>query len=326
MPIFSRILLALAFSIPLHAETIEKIAGQERLNLENARVAGLSGLTWAGGETFYAVSDAQKHVVPLTLKIDRATGRITHGEMGEPVEVPAPTADFEGIAYAAATKRLFISSEQGGCIYATQPGSPKVEKLTPPAIYAQKGKNLGLESLTWNDTVRQFWIANEEALTPDGPVSESSGGTLVRLQRLDPKFRPTAQYAWRTEPAGFRFRNAGNGVSDLCLLPNGNLIVLERGFGPGGLWVRLFLADFEGATDTTRLPALAGAEITPVKKTLLFAEPTGFTNFEGLTLGPVLDDGSFSLLVIADSNGGNVHSILPLKLRLAKTAARGTGK
>jgi len=141
------------------------------------------------------------------------------------------------------------------------------------------------------------------------------------LQQFDDKFRPVAMYAWRTEPAAFRFRDSGNGVSDLCLLPDGRLIVLERGFAFGGLRVRLFLADFKGATDVTTMPALANADFVPVQKTLLFEEATGFTNFEGIALGPTLDDGSRSLVLIADSNGGSGHAFLPLKLHLRGPAA-----
>jgi len=102
----------------------------------------------------------------------------------------------------------------------------------------------------------------------------------------------------------------------LCVLPDGRLLVLERGFA-AGLHLRLFLADFQKATDTSRLPALDSANCIPAKKILLFEQPSGFINFEGIALGPKLSDGSRSLLIIADSNGGNTHHILPLKVRFA---------
>ncbi len=288
--------------------------GQPRFAIESAEVTDLSGITWAGGDSFYAVADHPNLLVPITLKIDRATGCIVHGQLGAPIAVQAPVRDFEGVAYVAATKTFFISAEEGNAVISLQPGG--VAQLQPvPRIFSTARKNLSLESITWNDFDGHFWIANEEALLPDGPLSGVTG-TLVRLQQLDAKFRPTAQYAWRTEPAGFRFRDSGNGVSDLCLLPDGRLIVLERGFALGGLQLRLFLADFKGATDISKVPSLVGSDFTIVQKTLLFEEATGFTNFEGIALGPVLDDGSRSLIVIADSNGGHTHAFLSLKLRL----------
>ena len=308
---------------------IERVEGQDSFALESAEVTDLSGIAWTGGDSFYAVSDHLNALVPLTLKIDAATGRIASGEIGEPVPVPADARDFEGLAYVAATKTFYISAESGNAVLRFCPGEPRAERLAVPPIFAQARKNLSLESMTWNDTAKQFWIANEEALVPDGPLADAHAGSLVRLQRFDAKFRPTAQFAWRTAPAAFRFHGAGSGVSDLFVLPDGALIVLERGFGGGGLQLRLWLADFQNATDTTRIPSLAGtADCIPARKILLFERATGFTNFEGLTLGPRLADGTRSLVVIADSNGGTTHTFLPLKIRLdppatvAKKAAK----
>ena len=298
---------------------IESVDGQESFAIESADVSDLSGLVWMGGDSFFAVSDKRNALVPLTLKIDPASGRIAGGEIGEPVPVPADARDFEGVAYVATAKTFYLSAETGGAALRFRPGQPRAERLPVPPIFAQARKNLSLESMTWSDTAKQFWIANEETLTPDGPLATADTGSLVRLQRFDAKFRPAAQYAWRTEPAAFRFHGAGSGVSDLCALPDGSLIVLERGFGAGGLHLRLYLADFQNATDTSRLPSLATAPCHPAGKILLLDRATGFVNFEGLTLGPKLADGTRSLIIIADSNGGTTHTLLPLKVRFAAT-------
>lgn len=296
--------------------TIEKVEGQEIFGLKSEAFSGLSGLVWTGGDSFCAVSDNRNLLVPLTLKIDPATGRIASGEIGELMEFDADASDLEGIAFVSATRTFYLAAETGSTVLRLAPRQQRAERMPVPAVFARARKNLSLESLTWNDTAQQFWIANEETLLPDGPLGTAETGSLVRLQRLDARFRPTAQFTWRTEPAGFRFRGAGNGVTDLCVLPDGRLLVLERGFAGGGLHMRIFLADFRGATDTTRLPALDGVACTPAHKTLLYEQTTGFINFEGLALGPVLTDGTRSLLAIADSNGGDTHAILPLKLRL----------
>jgi hypothetical protein len=298
------------------AISIEKLEGQGFFTIENAAVSDLSALVWLGGDSFYAVSDHQKALVPVTLKVDPANGHITAGEIGTPNSVQTEAGDFEGIAYVTGTKSFYIAAEQGTAVLRLTLDPPRTDRLAVPPIFAQARKNLSLEALTWNDTVKEFWIANEETLTPDGPVANANEGSLVRLQRLDSRFRPLAQYAWRTEPAGMRFRGAGSGVPDLCLLPDGRLLVLERGFGAAGLQARIYLADFKGATDISKLPALANAQFTPTKKTLLFEQATGFVNYEGIALGPKLADGSRSLLLIADSNGGPAHIFMPLKLRL----------
>ena len=314
----SALLVAALFLAAANAQqiTIERVEGQEIFGLKSDAVTDLSGLVWTGGDAFCAVADHPNMLVPLTLKIDPATGRIASGEIGEPIAFEADAGDLEGIAYVRATRTFYLAAETGSAVLRLAPGQSRAARMPVPAVFARARKNLSLEALTWNDTAQQFWIANEETLLPDGPLGTAETGSLVRLQRFDARFRPTAQFAWRTEPPAFRFRGAGNGVSDLCVLPDGRLLVLERGFGGGGLHLRIFLADFRDATDTTRLPALESAHCTPAHKTLLFEQTTGFINFEGLALGPVLADGTRSLLVIADSNGGSTHALLPLKVRL----------
>ena len=306
--------LLTAAGAPLLAEPlrVERIATQAAFTIEGP-LTDLSGLTWAGGDAYFTVSDKRAAILPVTLRVDPATGTIASGEFGAPIPVPTTLADFEAIAFVAATGRFYISTEEPPGVVSFRPGEAAARTLPLPAVFARARRGLAMESMTWDGTVRKFWTANEEALEPDGPVSDPATGTVVRLLQLDAEWRPLAQYAWRTEPATMRY-GSGSGVSDLLLLPNGTLLVLERGFGPAGLQARLYAADLAGATEVSRLPALAGAKFTPAKKTLLFAEPAGFVNFEGLTLGPALSDGSRSLILIADSNGGTTHLFLPLKI------------
>ncbi len=299
---------------------VERVDGQGSFAIEDAALVGLSGLVWQAGDAFFAVSDRLKALVPMTLKIDPDNGRISAGTIGRPVPVSIGASDFEGLAYVAAAKAFYISAEQGATVVRFVPGEAKATRLPVPTIYTKARKNLSLEALTWNDTAKQFWLSNEETLTPDGPVASAAEGSLVRLQRLDARFRPTAQFAWRTEPAGMRFHGAGSGVPDLCLLPDGRLLVLERGFGAFGLQARIFLADFSNATNIAKLPALAGAEFTPARKILLFEQATGFVNYEGITLGPPLADGTRSLILVADSGSEATHHFLPLKINLGAAA------
>jgi Esterase-like activity of phytase len=309
---------------------VAAVGEDPRFRIEGPGVSDLSGLTWTGGDAFAAVSDKRAVVQQLTLKIDRATGRITSGALGPVAEMPVEGGDFEGIAWVAREKAFYLSTEKGPSIIRWMPGTSEVRTLPVPGAFRSARLNLGIESITWDETVRQFWIANEEALATDGPVGSAATGSLVRLQKFDAAFRPLAQYAWRTEPAAFRYGNAGSGVSDLCLLPSGQLLVLERGFAGLGLQLRLFLADTMRATDVSKWPRLEGTSPVVVTKTLIHEEPTAFLNFEGLTLGPPLAQGWRSLILVADSNGAATHTFLALKIRFASKAATpsppGTGK
>jgi hypothetical protein len=314
----ARVLACLLFAAHALAAppVVQRVPSQAAFTLAGA-LTDLSALVWTGGDAFHTVSDKQRALLPLTLRIDRATGAITRGEFGAPIPVPTKHVDFEGLAYVAAMRRFYLCTESPPGLLSFRPGDPAAKTVSLPAVFSRTRRGLALESLTWNATVKNFWLANEEALTPDGPVSDAAAGTLVRLLRLDANLRPLAQYAWRTEPATMRF-GPGNGVSDLLLLPSGTLLVMERGFGPTGLLVRLYAADFSSATDVAKLPALAAAKFVAARKIPLFTEPTGFVNFEGLTLGPPLLDGTRSLILLADSHGGTQHTFLPLKIRGAE--------
>ena len=300
------------------AWSVEKMEDDVFFALQNDEVTDLSGIVWTGGDRFYAVSNHLNALIPITLKLDRESGKILTGEIGQALPFATEVGDLEGITYVRSTKTFYLSAETGNKVVRYTLGQTRAITLAVPPVFSRARKNLSLESITWNDQSAQFWIANEETLNNDGPLASPTGGSYVRLQQFDAKFRPVAQYGWITEPANFRFHGVGNGVADLCALPDGQLLVLERGFGPLGLRMRIFLADFKKATPTSRKMVLNDPNCIFVKKILLYEKDTGLTNFEGLTLGPMLADGSYSLVAVADSNGTNTHCFLALKLRSTK--------
>jgi hypothetical protein len=138
----------------------------------------------------------------------------------------------------------------------------------------------------------------------------------VRLQRFDSRFRPIGQFAYRTEPSAVRLSGCGTGVSDLALLPNGELLVLERVAKMLGLSAGIFQVEFKGASDTSRIARLEAANIKPVGKKLIFERATFTNNFEGIALGRELEGGWRSLILIADSGGDTTHYLMPLRIRM----------
>ncbi len=320
MPPLARTLVALSImgSSAFAQTKIEAVNGQAIFPMEYDGATDFSGITWAGGEVFYAVSDKVRALFPLTLRVEPETGRIAEGRFGGPMPVKTKRGDFEGIAYVPALKRLYVSGESGGGIVGFDLQADATFTVEVPKVFARARRNKSLESLTYG--AGALWTANEEALEGDGAVSSGSAGTVVRLQKFDFRMRPAEQFAYRTEPSFFRIGSAGTGVSDLLALPNGELLVLERVVGLG-LEVRIFLVDFTGATDTGALARLNGSDFTPVRKTLLYERHTASANFEGITLGPELADGWRSLILIADSSGETRHLLMPLRIHLGSGKA-----
>jgi hypothetical protein len=192
--------------------------------------------------------------------------------------------------------------------------------VSTAGTYFESGRvrgGLGLESLARHGST--IWTANEEALSGDGPRSSPEQGTIVRLTRFD-NGRLTGQWAYETEPTGGAFAYFDihiGGVVDLVALADGRLLVLERAtFGArgnddlGGFVNRIALVDPETGTNVMGRPLLTsltrGEGYRPVQKDVLwdrlFPLVDGPTNWEGMALGPVLADGSRSLLLISDND------------------------
>ncbi|MCX4236481.1 esterase-like activity of phytase family protein [Streptomyces ortus] len=120
--------------------------------------------------------------------------------------------------------------------------------------------NQTFEALTLLPGGRTLLAGMEGALAGDTPG-------LVRLQTWQRDshrdFRLGHQYGYRTD--------SGLGLVEAAAVPDGRLLVLERGFTAGvGNTVRLYLADLRHATDTSRVEALTGQDgVRLVRKTLL---------------------------------------------------------
>lgn len=274
----------------------------------------LGGLSYVGGDTWLTVSDATAELIELEVVLDSATGAIQSAEAVGGVTL-ASAADPEGIAWDPITSSVWISNESGPAIRRHDSDTGAVlQTLGLPAVYSNVRSNFSLESLTRHPLTGELWTANEEALSVDGPVSTTSAGTVVRLQRFDASGAPAGQWAYLTERISEDsplIELERSGVADLVALPDGRLLVLERELAAAlpPFTNRLYLVDFDGATDVSALAELEGQTYTPVNKTLLWEMP-GFANFEGIGLGPMLDDGSYSLLLVSDDQGGTLSQSL----------------
>ncbi len=293
--------------------------GAMALSSGSTGAAELSGVTWATGTQYYAISDNNARLYPLTVNLDLTTGAITGSALSAHVQLATGT-DLEGVAYDSSAGTVFVSDETGPAIREHNIGDGSVVgPVGVPPVYANIVTNYGLESLTLGPGGTSMWTANEEALSVDGPLSSFAAGSVVRLQTFDAGLSPAGQWAYVTDPiAGDVPLTTAerSGVSDLVALPNGQLLVLEREFGLGiSLFrSRIYLADFAGATDTSLLPQLATAVYTPVGKQLLWEGNFATDNYEGIALGPQLTDGSYSLLMISDNGGGLSQSLYALKV------------
>lgn len=173
--------------------------------------------------------------------------------------------DSEGLVIDRDGTRL-ITSETEPSIRRYSTDGTILDRLPVPASLrvAPAGRattNQTFEGLTLLPGGRTLLASMEYAIAGD-----TAG--IVRFQTWrrtkGDHFEPAAQYAYRTD-APFL------GVPEIQALPDGRLLVLERGFTSGvGNTVRLYLADPRHATDTGGVDTLTGQpDVRLIKKTLL---------------------------------------------------------
>ena len=283
--------------------------------------AELSGITHLGGQRYLAVGDnGAKAIWTLDIAVDGTTGRITTASVSGSIAAPGLGSDSEGIAYRATTDSIFVADEVASAIGQFDSTGAALAPVAVPAIYAPANVrgNFGLEALAWG--AGSLWTANEEALSPDGPLSTTTAGTWVRIQRFSQSLTADGQWAYRTDPisalSGLTTAER-SGVVDVLPWNATTLLVLEREFGGAipGFRSRLYGVDLTTGSDVSAVGALATGSFTPLAKTLLWERSFSAlapSNFEGMSFGPDLADGRRSILLISDDGGGTRQDLYAL--------------
>ena len=179
--------------------------------------------------------------------------------------------------------------------------------------------NYNFESLAF-DSVRQYlWTIPESTLRKDGQPATSQNGLAnqLRLMRLDwgklSRYMTTYAYQMDQPSTHKKADIYVMGVSELCALPDGQLLVLEReAFIPKikiGAFCKCKLYQINPLnSEEFALKEKFSSDTPFLKKRLLAEWKTGlslskcsFANYEGMCLGPKLEDGSQVVILLSDS-------------------------
>lgn len=285
-------------------------------------VAEMSGVTYlgpvAGAHRFIATEETRGELIQFDLTLTPAGG--IDAISGIAVIDIVPTSDFEGIAYTNPERHsVFLAAETGAHLREVSLATgAELQNGAVPTLFNNRRGNLGTESLTRSRDGAAMWTANEQALTIDGAVSTPTVGTTVRLLKLNVTGNATSagpQFAYVVEPihGASTFGSPQSGLSDLTLMPDGTLLSLERSVAVDTpIYLnRIFEVNPASATDVSVAPfntGLIGQTYTPVAKTLLWSgaiDASFGQNMEGLTLGPRLANGDWSLIGVVDNGDGS---------------------
>ena len=203
--------------------------------------------------------------------------------------------------------------------------------------------NYNFESLAFDSVHQYLWTIPESTLRKDGqPATPQNGlANRLRLMRLnwgkmkedsnkeeyseqvsskkDSRYMATYAYQMDQPSTHKKADIYVMGVSELCALPDGQLLVLEReafipkikigAFCKCKLYLINPLNSGEFSTDEKSSMKEKFSSDTPfLKKRLLTEWKTGlslskrsFANYEGMCLGPKLEDGSQVVILLSDS-------------------------
>ena len=179
-----------------------------------------SGITPIGNDRYAVVSDKalEDGFYVFRILTDTVQGRITEVENEGFRSSGLPNRDMEGICYRPSTNTVFISGENDNEVYEyTLEGLRTGQRLEMPEMFKRADHNYGLEALTYDAERHLFYTTTEHPL---------KGDSLLRIQTFGDDLKPTHQYFYRPDtPISSKHFY---GVSELCALDDGRLLILER--------------------------------------------------------------------------------------------------
>ncbi len=194
--------------------------------------------------------------------------------------------------------------------FVTQPALPSMFALDPEGIVGPRD-NQGFEGLAFSADGNTVWLGLENGLMQDGPLATHEHGATTRISNIDRSGHLLRQFAYELEPIPVETpAYFDTGVSDILTVDDTHLLTLERttvqdAQGEYHNYIRIFEIDIDGATDIKGRSWLDGEAFVPASKHLVLdLGTTGvkLDNIEGMSWGPLLENGHRSLVLVSDNN------------------------
>jgi hypothetical protein len=314
----------------------------DKTHFDGTDVGGLSalaGLKSAGaGGTAYALTDnqgtTQARLYGLAIDDEGAGTKVTsvtrlRRKDGTPFT--GQTFDGEGLVRQS-NGRFLASSETEPVVRELTADGRELKALPVPDRFRVKPAgeattNLTFEGLGLSPDGHTLWAGMEGPLTSDGVTADGRARLrFLKYTRTGTTWGVAGQVGYVADP--------GLAVSELQVVDNDTLLVLERGFVAGvGNTVRVYQAFLKGADDVSGEASLARDGIEVATKKLVVdlgdcpaigatnpgtqANPL-LDNVEGMALGRHLGNGRRELRLISDDNfsAGQVTRLYRLAVRL----------
>lgn len=243
--------------------------------------ANYSGITYIGNNRYALVDDKSTDdgYYIFYINIDSVNGEILNVVNEGFEKLSNSNSDLEGIAYMPYQDSLYVIGE----------------------------KNTGIESLTYNRHTHRFWTTTEVPLPKDGQPANPLNPVknLLRLVSYDDDMNRVGEYLYEMDvPEAKKMgSNYVFGVSELCALDDGKLLVLEREFYVPklkiGAWCncKIYIVD----PLNKRSDAVLDKELLWFQKTKMTLFGRKLANYEGMCIAKANENGNIILLLVADS-------------------------
>ncbi|HSA22087.1 MAG TPA: esterase-like activity of phytase family protein, partial [Myxococcota bacterium] len=172
-----------------------RVVGFTDLPSADPRSHELSGLGWdEGAQTLWAVTNGAARLHRLLPDADFTGFTLADGL----AVTGAGPWDGEGLARAAAG--FYCANELGPAVLPVDGAGAAGAGIALPAHFAQARSNKSLESLSLSPDGRTLFTMNEAALSSDGPLATATGGTRLRLLRVELTTGAQTERAYLTDP------------------------------------------------------------------------------------------------------------------------------
>ncbi|HXH15285.1 MAG TPA: esterase-like activity of phytase family protein [Sphingomonas sp.] len=280
--------------------------GGVALDSRDPAFGGFSSLDVTGsvtGNRFTLLSDGG-NIVQFDMGADWRPHRIafTNLPAGPGIGWEKRDRDSESMAIDPATGQIWVGFEDGNSIWRYAPGFAHYEAQASPKAMQKWPANGGPESMARLPDGR-FVVVSEEAHVRRADWTGSEDERLHTRQALifsgDPtKAAPPQRFAY--EPYG-RFD-----PSDATALPNGDLLILDRGFSLPFRW--------SNRISRVRAKDVVGGRVARGRLIATIDAPLIHDNFEGIDT--TVEDGATIVWIVSDDNQMFLQRTLLLKFRL----------
>lgn len=270
-----------------------------------------SGITRVSYGRYAVVHDKKNGggLLYMDFQVSLDNGKVTEvsvTELDGTSEIPI-CRDPEDVVYVPSTNTFFVCAEGDQRIleYDVSGRHTGRELLVPADMGVSCIKpNQGFEALAYDENNDLFWTTTESSLLAYENTLHD-GRNLLILQSFSAKsLAPLSRVTYfmdAPEADAAKAISYVHGVPAMVALPDGRLVVMERElyvpkiYLGGWCKVKLYLVDTIALDGEKKL-------LTSFRTKLSIG--LRLANYEGMCLGPVLKDGSRTILLISDSQEG----------------------